>query len=154
MNGDLLLTSDAAVVDDRVLLDAPPAVMATLDAQGKDVTRLEVAFISTLGGDATFGLPFLLRERVRRGCRTPLWIVGPRGLRDYCLRQLAIAFPGESERISAAACWEEVGSDFSRNHRVAYHAEERGRSWAYRMMVNGRVVSWSRMPAGVRVQVA
>lgn len=138
-----MLRKEAALVDDRVLLDAPASVVASLDRQGKDLADLEVVFISSLRGDATYGLPALLRERVTRGCTTPLWIVGPRGIQAYCMGQLAAAYPDEMAYLSAAARWEEAAEGFSRNRRVAYHAVQRGRTCAYRMLLNGRIVTYA-----------
>ncbi|HEX5478793.1 MAG TPA: MBL fold metallo-hydrolase [Dehalococcoidia bacterium] len=82
------------LLDDRILFDAPPTLLAHLKKLGKNPGDIEVAFISHFHGDHFFGLPFLLLEYAELAPRTKdLTIVGPPGIaqRTRALTDLAFS---------------------------------------------------------------
>jgi ribonuclease BN (tRNA processing enzyme) len=86
---------NSLLVDGRILLDLPPT--AVVDLRRRDIlpASLDVVFISHLHADHAFGLPFLQLEYSLRCAReTPLWIVGPPGLREQGETLFRLAWPG------------------------------------------------------------
>jgi ribonuclease BN (tRNA processing enzyme) len=85
------------LVDEDVLLDAPPTAGIHLRRMGADAADLRYIFISHLHADHAFGLAFLCLEfHFERPRAAPLTIVGPVGIRRYVetLYQLAYPFDG------------------------------------------------------------
>jgi ribonuclease BN (tRNA processing enzyme) len=86
---------NAMLVDGRILLDLPPTAVLGMHRHGVDLASLDVVLISHLHADHVFGLPFLLLEyAVRCERRTPLYVVGPPGLRAQSETLYALAWPG------------------------------------------------------------
>jgi ribonuclease BN (tRNA processing enzyme) len=82
------------LLDNRVLFDAPPTLLAHLKKLQANPGDIEVAFISHFHADHFFGLPFLLLEYAELAPRTKdLTIVGPPGVaqRLRALTDLAFA---------------------------------------------------------------
>jgi ribonuclease BN (tRNA processing enzyme) len=83
------------VVDDRVLLEAPPTAQAALHAAGLIAEQLDAIVISHLHGDHIAGLPFLLLEIDLAGKRSrDLVIAGPPGLRARVEGLFELLYPG------------------------------------------------------------
>jgi ribonuclease Z len=72
------------LIGGRVLVEASPSVLPNLRRAGADLAAIEAVFLSHFHADHTFGWPFLLLEYLaRRTARsTPLWVVGPPGVRE------------------------------------------------------------------------
>jgi ribonuclease BN (tRNA processing enzyme) len=86
---------NSTLIDGRILLDLPPTAVLQLHRHGVDLAALDVVLISHLHADHIFGLPFLLLEyAVRSERRTPLYVVGPPGLRAQSEALYAMAWPG------------------------------------------------------------
>ncbi len=86
---------NATLIDGRVLLDLPPTAVLGMHRHGIDLASIDVVLISHLHADHVFGLPFLLLEyAVRCERRTPLYIVGPPGLRAQSETLFSLAWPG------------------------------------------------------------
>jgi ribonuclease BN (tRNA processing enzyme) len=86
---------NATLIDGRILLDLPPTAVLEMRRHGVDLAALDVVFISHLHADHVFGLPFLFLEyTVRCERRSPLYIVGPPGLREQSETLFALAWPG------------------------------------------------------------
>lgn len=82
------------VVDDDILLDAPPTVGIHLRRLGVDARQLKYVFISHLHADHVFGLVFLYLEFYFEHPRTtPLTIVGPKGIQQYVEGLYRLAYP-------------------------------------------------------------
>jgi ribonuclease BN (tRNA processing enzyme) len=86
---------NSTLIDGRILLDLPPTAVLQMHKHGVDLADIDVVLISHLHADHVFGLPFLLLEyAVRSERRTPLYIVGPPGLRAQSETLYALAWPG------------------------------------------------------------
>lgn len=86
---------NSTLVDGRILLDLPPTAVLQMHRHGVDLAAIDVVLISHLHADHVFGLPFLLLEyAVRCERRTPLYVVGPPGLRAQSETLYALAWPG------------------------------------------------------------
>lgn len=82
------------LVDDDILLDAPPTVGIHLRKMGVDARQLRHVFISHLHADHMFGLVFLYLEFYFEHPRTtPLTIVGPKGIQEYVEALYRLAYP-------------------------------------------------------------
>ncbi len=81
------------LLNDRILFDAPPTLLAHLNKLRKDPAEIEVAFISHFHGDHFFGLPFILLEYAELHPRTKdLTIVGPPGIAKRARALTDLAF--------------------------------------------------------------
>lgn len=86
---------NATLLDGRILLDLPPTAVLGMRRVGLDLAALDVVLVSHLHADHAFGLPFLLLEYAIRSKRhSPLYIVGPPGLRAHSEALFALAWPG------------------------------------------------------------
>jgi len=86
---------NSTLVDGRILLDLPPTAVINLRRHDILPAALDVVFISHLHADHAFGLPFLQLEYTLRCAReTPLYVVGPPGLREQSEVLFRLAWPG------------------------------------------------------------
>jgi len=82
------------LLDDRILLSIPPTAIPGMYRLGKDLTDIDVIFISHCHADHFFGLPFFfLLYRFVCERDAPVFIVGPDGIQDATLRLGALAWP-------------------------------------------------------------
>lgn len=79
----------SAVVDDHILVDAPPACNMLLKKY--DLT-IDTVFITHLHGDHLVGLPFWLLERYVEGIDRDVHIYGPPGLEKKIRDYFAVTF--------------------------------------------------------------
>ncbi|MHB9026238.1 MAG: MBL fold metallo-hydrolase [Armatimonadota bacterium] len=82
------------LVNDTILLDAPPTVLGNMKRLNLDPTQLRHIFISHFHGDHFFGLPFLLLE-YHFNSRTdePLAMIGPPGIEEIVRQVMTLAYP-------------------------------------------------------------
>jgi ribonuclease BN (tRNA processing enzyme) len=82
------------LVNDTILLDAGPSMLASLKRLGGNPAAIRHIFISHFHGDHFFGLPFLLLEYyfVTRTSE-PLAIVGPPGVEEMVTKTMTLAYP-------------------------------------------------------------
>ena len=91
------------VIDDDILLDAPPTTGIHLRRMGFDAQRLQYVFISHLHADHAFGLAFVCLEfHFERPKASPLTVIGPAGLRQYVETLYRLAYPYEGPRPARA----------------------------------------------------
>jgi ribonuclease BN (tRNA processing enzyme) len=82
------------LVEEAILLDAGPTVLANLKHLGADPARIRHIFISHFHGDHFLGLPFLLLEyHFKTRTTAPLTIIGPAGIAALVTRAMELAFP-------------------------------------------------------------
>ena len=81
------------LINDRVLIDAPPACNANLLKNNIDLNGISDIFISHLHGDHFIGLPFLLIEYMLLDRATPLNIYGDHRLEKTIFDLLVLAYP-------------------------------------------------------------
>src|SRR5438874_7903974 len=65
------------VVNRRILFEAPPQALMSLNRLGIDPNELDVVVLSHHHGDHFLGLPFLLLHWKHMGRKKPVTIVGP-----------------------------------------------------------------------------
>ena len=83
----------SVLIDNKVLIDTPPACTALLLRDGIDLTSIDHIVISHPHGDHYFGLPFLLLEYMLAKRNNQLSIYGTEKLRDNIIDLLRLAFP-------------------------------------------------------------
>jgi ribonuclease BN (tRNA processing enzyme) len=82
------------LVDDSILLDAGPTLLANLKRLPAEPTAIRHIFISHFHGDHFFGLPFLLLEyHFMSRTDAPLAIIGPAGIEAMVQRAMDLAYP-------------------------------------------------------------
>lgn len=90
------LPYNSFIIDDKILVEAPPDIMLSLKTVGFDVEAVEAVFISHLHGDHTFGLPFLIINKwvksLEGGTGAPLAVLGPKGIEPYVKTLTECAF--------------------------------------------------------------
>lgn len=89
----------ALTVDDKVLVDAPPAVAVQLRKSDLDLHDLNVVVISHLHADHFFGLPLLLVEYMLHPRERDLLIYGPPGLEERLITLLRLSYPDTSPDV-------------------------------------------------------
>ncbi len=83
------------VVNDRILLDASPCVLANLKQHAIDPAGIQHIFISHFHGDHFFGLPFLMLEyQFLVRTESPLFLIGPPGIEAITRQTMDLAYPG------------------------------------------------------------
>lgn len=91
------------VVDNDILLDAPPTVGIHLRRVGMGARDLRYIFVSHLHADHVFGLIFLCLEfhfETRR--QEPLTVIGPVGIQEHVERLYRLAYPYEGRAPASA----------------------------------------------------
>lgn len=83
------------LIEDSVLVDAPPAANSILWKNDIDFEKISHIFISHLHGDHYFGLPFILMEYELKKKDTELKIYGPQLLENNVRKILSLGFPNE-----------------------------------------------------------
>jgi len=86
------------LIDDKILIDAPPACSSNLIKNGVDLNKITNVFISHLHGDHFMGLPILLLEYMLLNRTIPLNIYGDNKLEKNVLAFLSLAFPEENTK--------------------------------------------------------
>jgi hypothetical protein len=90
------LPYNAFLLNETLLVEAPPDVMLSLKTLQRDVDLIDTIFISHLHGDHTFGLPFFIINKwlksLRQPSDSPLTILGPPGIAEYTQRLTEYAF--------------------------------------------------------------
>ena len=90
------LPHNAFLVDGRLLAEAPPDIMNSLNTHGIRVETIDSVFVSHLHGDHTFGLPFLIINQwfhsIKAGAGKVLTITGPKGVREHVHQITGLAF--------------------------------------------------------------
>ena len=90
------------LMDGRILFEVPPTALPTLRQDGFDLRRIDVVFISHFHADHCFGLPFLFLDHffiTKR--KTPLTIVGPKGIERLAGDLVDLGFPGTRKSYGA-----------------------------------------------------
>lgn len=143
------------LVDEDILLDAPPTTGIHLRRMAVDARRLRHVFISHLHADHVFGLVFLYLEFLFERSRTaPLTIVGPTGIEQYVETLFRIAYPFEGRRPAGAhplplefrevsGPTDLVFGDLACRAVPMVHHPARLESYGYRLARGGRTVAYS-----------
>lgn len=139
------------LVNDRVLFDAPPTLLAHLKRLRKDPGDIEVIFISHFHGDHYFGLPFLLLEYAELAPRKrDLTIVGPPGVakRAQSLTDLAFSNVFRKDRgyglhfIEVQDGVEAAAGDVRFVARKVFHVQGL-ECFGYRAVIGGKTIAYS-----------
>lgn len=139
------------LVNDRVLFDAPPTLLAHLKRLRKDPGEIEVIFISHFHGDHYFGLPFLLLEYAELAPRhRDLTIVGPPGIakRAQSLTDLAFSNVFRKDRgyglhfIEVEDGMERAVADVSFVARKVFHVQGL-ECFGFRATIGGKTIAYS-----------
>lgn len=85
--------STSFLINDKVLIDAPPAIPSVLYKNNKELCNIEKIFITHLHGDHYFGLPFLLLEYYLVGRDMELSIYGDEKLEENVRKLINLAYP-------------------------------------------------------------
>ena len=98
----------AAVVDDRLLLDAGAPLLPHMHRLGIDPCGIRAVFLTHFHGDHVLGLPPFMLYRVFQPCGGPLTVVGP---------------PGVEERIEGLLrlAWGRAWSEHASQLELGYH---------------------------------
>jgi len=100
-NGGCLNTGlpyNAFLLNDHILVEAPPDIMLSLNTLHIDLEPIDTIFISHLHGDHTFGLPFLIINKWLNSQQQktyPITIFGPQGIDHYVRALTEYAFTTE-----------------------------------------------------------
>ena len=81
-----------------VLVEPSPTALPNLRRAGFTVADLDVVMISHFHPDHSFGWPYLLFEALERGRTTPLYVVGPKGVKDYLGEMMRLGALGNVDR--------------------------------------------------------
>lgn len=94
-NGNI--TSDnfnaSYLINDQVLIDAPPGTSKILKSYGYNVSDIDVIMITNMLGENYFDLPFILYNEYIKQRQNELSIIGPKDLLKRLKRLLKLAFP-------------------------------------------------------------
>ncbi len=85
--------STSFLINEKILIDAPPAIPAILYKNHKKLDDIQKIFITHLHGDHYFGLPFLLLEYYLTGRTTELTIYGDVKLEENVRNLINLAYP-------------------------------------------------------------
>ncbi|MBI2765139.1 MAG: MBL fold metallo-hydrolase [Chloroflexi bacterium] len=102
------LCCNGFVLDDRILLEAPPQALSSLNTVGIDANELDAVVLSHHHGDHFLGLPFLLLHWKWKGRTRPVRIVGPKNTEALSKDIAEKVFPGVLECISYDIEWVEA----------------------------------------------
>ena len=87
------------VINDFILLDAPPGVDKKIMEYGLQLANIDYVFITHFHGDHILGLPqFLLNMRMIERNKS-LYVIGPEGIEGIVKSLLKLTFKGEEEDI-------------------------------------------------------
>lgn len=90
------------LVDETILIDAPPAIPAMLLRYNINIENISHVFISHLHGDHYFGFPFLLLEYMITKRNDYLNVFGSKSLRNNTIELLRLSFPeSDPEKLIA-----------------------------------------------------
>ncbi|HMS57473.1 MAG TPA: MBL fold metallo-hydrolase [Tepidiformaceae bacterium] len=101
------LCCNGFLLNDRVLFEAPPQTLGSLNTVGVDPNELDVVVLSHHHGDHFLGLPFLLLHWKWKGRTRPVRIVGPRNTEALAKDIAQKVFPGVLD-ISYEIEWAEA----------------------------------------------
>lgn len=99
------LCCNGFLVNDRVLFDAPPQALSSLNTVGAEINEIDAVVISHHHGDHFLGLPFLLLHWKWKGRTKPVQIVGPRGTEVLGKDIVEKVFPGSLRDIGYDLEW-------------------------------------------------
>jgi ribonuclease BN (tRNA processing enzyme) len=102
------LCCNGFVVDDRILFEAPPQTLSSLNTVGIDPNELDAIVVSHHHGDHFLGLPFLLLHWKWKGRTRPVCIVGPRNTEGLTKDISQKVFPGVLEDVRYEIQWVEA----------------------------------------------
>lgn len=89
------------LVDGRILFEAAPTTLPAVNKLGIPLKDIQYLFISHLHADHCFGLPFIFLDHyfvTRR--KTPLTIIGPKGIKKFSNDLMDMAFPDTRKKYS------------------------------------------------------
>ncbi len=96
--------SACALIDDKILIDAPNGVTKKLRGSDFDFTKFESCIITHFHGDHYFDLPFLLLSVGLRQVREkPFYIIGPSGIHERTKSLYHHAYPDNWDRVTTNA---------------------------------------------------
>jgi ribonuclease BN (tRNA processing enzyme) len=94
--------SASALIDGKVLIDAPNGLTKTLRRQAVDVQAIDVCLFTHFHADHFLDVVFLFTEQGLRTSRdTPLTLIGPPGLADRVEKLYMMSYPESWDRIKA-----------------------------------------------------
>jgi ribonuclease BN (tRNA processing enzyme) len=140
------------LVDGTILLDAGPAVLASLKRLPADLAAIRHVFISHFHGDHCFGLPFLLLEyHFLSRTTAPLTIVGPPGIEAWTRDAMRLAFPDVAPKgwprpitfVEAQAGAPQTADGLTFTAVPMAHAEGYMQAFGYRVMLPNGVLAYS-----------
>jgi ribonuclease BN (tRNA processing enzyme) len=143
------LCCNGFLVNGKVLFEAPPQALSSLNRIGYDPNALEAVAISHHHGDHFLGLPFLLLHWRWKGRTKPVHILGPAGTEALTKDIASKVFPGVMKNLDFEITWTDLepgqqvaagGVDFKPHAMVhdnglamcfGYECTARGRRFAY-----------------------
>ncbi len=96
------------MVNERILFDAPPQTLSSMNTCGLNANDVETVVISHHHGDHFLGLPFLLLHWRWRGRTKPVRIIGPRKTQLLGSKIAEMVFPGVLAGIGYDIEWQEA----------------------------------------------
>jgi ribonuclease BN (tRNA processing enzyme) len=96
------------LVNRRVLFEAPPQALSSLNRIGYDPNELDAVAISHHHGDHFLGLPFLLLHWRWKGRTKPVHIVGPAGTEALTKDIARKVFPGVLKNLDFEIRWSDL----------------------------------------------
>lgn len=139
------------LVNDHILLDAPPVVVPHMKQLGRQLSKLEYIFLTHFHADHYFGLPFILLDYAYlTPMAHPLNIIGPTGVKDLITQLTKLGFTGVPEKlngrvelnffeINSSGDYTVAGLDFSAVPMCHGDVE----AYGYKFDVNGKKLGYT-----------